>query len=451
MRETPKLHGGRPSGLFTALLGLLVATGYMTPAGAQVERISIADDGAQANADSYEAAISDDGSILAFRSNADNMITGDTNDWTDIFLRDIDAGTTVRVSLQPDGSEMPIYSRVPSISDDGGTVAFESRGRENGVTLTAVFDTATGAVEHLLPREVSGNPASRNMARLLPNLSGNGRFVAFHSKSTFQDAYPASVRPPDDDANVTFDVFAFDIETDPAPPLERVSRDSSGDEGRGESASATLSDDGNVVAFHSFADDLIADDLNESQDVFVRFRSSGITLMASLTPSGTPGNGDSVRPFVAGNGEFVAFRSQASDLVAGDTNGHWDIFVRDLTTGTTERVSVANDGTQADHNSFEPSLSDDGRFAAFRSLAANLVPGDANARADVFVHDRTTDQTVRVSEPSAMESDGHSYNPVISGDGAWIAFESDATNLVPGDTNGARDIFRAPNPFAGGQ
>lgn len=423
----------------------------MTTASAQIERISIADDAAQANADSYEAAISDDGGIVAFRSNADNLVADDTNDWTDVFLRDIHAGSTIRVSLQPDGSEMLTYSMAPSISDDGGVVAFESRGREAGVTLTAVFDAATGAVEHLLPREVRGNPGSRNTGRLQPSLSGNGQFVAFHSKSTFQAAYPASVRPPNDDANGTFDVFVFDIATDPRPPLERVSRDSSGDEGRGESAAATLSDDGNVVAFHSYADDLVADDLNGHEDAFVRFRDAETTLMVSVTPSGLPGNGDSLRPFISGNGDFVAFRSLAPDLVAGDTNGHWDIFVRDLTTDTTERVSIASDGTESNHDSFEPGLSDDGRFVVFRSMAANLVPGDANARADVFVHDRDTGATARVSKPATGESDGHSYNPVISGDGAWIAFESDATNLVAGDSNGARDIFRAPNPLAGGQ
>ncbi|MGK7296956.1 MAG: TolB family protein [Candidatus Wenzhouxiangella sp. M2_3B_020] len=441
-----------PVGQYLRAALLALAAAACSTGNAQIERISVADDEAQANADSYQASISDDGSVVAFRSNADNLITGDTNDWTDVFLRDMDTGTTARISLQPDGSETPAYSMAPSISDDGNTVAFESRVQMNKVTLTAVFDATTGTVEQLLPREVSGNPASRHKGRLLPSLSGNGQFVAFHSKSPFQDAYPASVRPPNDDANGTFDVFVFDIATDPAPPLERVSRDSSGDGGRGESASATLSDDGNVVAFHSYADDLVADDLNGHEDAFVRFRNAGSsTLMVSVTPAGIPGNGDSLRPFVSGNGDFVAFRSQASDLVAGDTNGHWDIFVRDLTTDTTERVSVASDGNQAEHDSFEPGLSDDGRFVVFRSMAANLVAGDTNARADVFVHDRTTGETIRVSGPATGESDGHSYNPVISGDGGWIAFESDATNLVPGDTNAARDVFRVANPLAGGQ
>jgi Tol biopolymer transport system component len=442
------------------VLALLAACWLAPHAAAQVERVSVAGDESQANADSYDAAVSDDGSVVAFRSNADNLITSDTNDWTDVFLRDFGARTTIRASIQPDGSETPAYSMAPSISDDGNTVAFESRAQPDTVTLTAVFDATTGTVQQLLPREFNGNPSSRNKARLLPSLSGNGRFVAFHSKSTFQDAYPAGVRPPNDDGNGTFDVFVFDIATDPAPPLERVSRDSAGDGGRGDSASATLSDDGNVVAFHSFADDLISvalnghDDLNGHEDAFVRFRggvSAGTTLMVSVTPSGAPGNGDSVRPFVSGDGEFVAFRSQASDLVVGDTNGRWDIFVRDLTNGTTERVSVSSSGAQSDHDSFEPGLSDDGRFVVFRSMATNLVDGDANARVDIFVHDRVAHETALVSAPPGGSSNGHSFQPAISGDGAWVVFESDATNLVAGDTNGARDVFRVANPLAGGQ
>jgi len=375
-------------------------------------------------------------------------VADDTNDWTDVFLRDVAAGTTIRVSPQPDGSETPTFSLLPRISDDGNLVAIESRG-SNSVTLTAIYDVASGAVEHLLPREISGNPSPPTKARLQPVLSGDGRSVAFHSKSTFQDAYPDSVRPPDDDNNGTFDVFVFDVASNPRPPVARVSRDSSGGEARAESASATLSVNGNVVVFHSYAEDLVDGDLNESEDVFVRYRSTGATLLVSATPSGGLANGGSVRPFVSGDGNFVAFRSQASDLVPGDTNGHWDIFVRDLAADTTERVSVSSAGVEADHNRFEPGLSDDGRFVVFRSMATNLVAGDDNARGDVLVHDRDTGQTALVSAPPGGSADGHSFQPAISGSGEWIVFESDATNLVADDTNGARDVFRAANPLFG--
>jgi Tol biopolymer transport system component len=170
----------------------------------------------------------------------------------------------------------------------------------------------------------------------------------------------------------------------------------------------------------------------------------------SITPAGFAGNGGSFNPAVSADAMVVAFRSEASDLIAGDDNGRWDIFVRDRAAATTTRISVASDGTQADHHSSEASISDDGRFVAFRSLATNLVPGDTNGRADIFVHDRATGQTVRVSQPAVGESDGNSAAPAISGNGAWIVFESDATNLVAGDTNAARDIFRAANPMAAG-
>ena len=143
------------------------------------------------------------------------------------------------------------------------------------------------------------------------------------------------------------------------------------------------------------------------------------------------------------------FRSLATNLVDNDTNGVWDIFVHDIGTGNTERVSVATDGTQANSGSFSAQISDDGRFVVFRSNASNLVADDSNQRFDIFVRDRSAGETVRVSIPDGGgEPDNHSYLPAISGDGTCIVFESDATNLVGDDTNRARDIFLTPNPLA---
>ena len=171
----------------------------------------------------------------------------------------------------------------------------------------------------------------------------------------------------------------------------------------------------------------------------------------SVSSAGDQGNDDSVEAMISGDGAFVAFRSLASNLVAGDGNGRWDIFVHQRATGITTRVSVSSAGVEANHDSFSPSISDDGRFVAFRSNASNLVAGDGNARQDIFVHDRMSGTTVRVSMPDGGgEADGHSDLPAISGDGQWIVFESDATNLVPADTNRSRDIFRVANPLNGG-
>jgi Tol biopolymer transport system component len=143
------------------------------------------------------------------------------------------------------------------------------------------------------------------------------------------------------------------------------------------------------------------------------------------------------------SGQFVAFASPASNLVAGDTNGVSDIFVRDRLNNLTERVSVASNGAQADGESISPSISQDGRFIAFVSYATNLVPNDTNNAPDIFVHDRQTGQTRRVSVSSSGEqANGPSDSPAISADGAFVAFDSFASNLVPNDTLGERDVFR---------
>ena len=415
---------------------------------AQVERISLADDGSEANAGSYQPALSGDGSVVAFRSNADNLDAGDTNAQSDIFVRDLGAGTTRRVSLQPDGSQSVSYNRFPGISDDGTRVVFAGAAA-SVVTVTAIVDLDAEplTVTHLLPRDQNGFPAAPLQTRLQPALSGNGRFVTFHAFHTFADAHPASVRPLADDTNGAHDVFVLDIEAQPATPLERVSRDSLGDQGRGDSISGSLSDNGRWVAFDSLADDLVPGDANEKSDVFIHDRDTGTTELVSADSNGLFGNDESRNAHVSGNGQFVAFRSRASNLVEADDNARWDIFVRDRGAGTTERVSVSSTGVEGNNNSMEASISDDGRFVAFRSLASNLVVDDENERSDIFVHDRDTGETVLVSRALGEPSNGSSANPAISGDGAWIAFESDATNLVAGDANGARDLFRVPNPL----
>src|SRR3954451_1628681 len=166
------------------------------------------------------------------------------------------------------------------------------------------------------------------------------------------------------------------------------------------------------------------------------------TRRVSLAASGAQGNGHSLAAAVSADGRYVAFYSSATNLVPGDTNKARDVFVRDTKAGMTTRISVAAAGTEADGNSFEPAISADGRYVAFHSDASNLVPGDTNGADDVFVKDRQTGATTRVSVNTAgAEADGGSYTPAMSADGRLVAFLSDATNIVPGDTNQARDVF----------
>jgi hypothetical protein len=154
------------------------------------------------------------------------------------------------------------------------------------------------------------------------------------------------------------------------------------------------------------------------------------------------GNSISAQPSISADGQFVAFQSYSSNLVAGDANNYSDIFVRDRSAGITERVSVDSSGAEGDSNSEWASISSDGRFVAFSSFASNLVAGDTNGKDDVLVHDRTTGTTERVSvDSSGVEGNGDSDAPSISADGHIVAFESGASNLVAGDTNGAYDAF----------
>jgi hypothetical protein len=166
--------------------------------------------------------------------------------------------------------------------------------------------------------------------------------------------------------------------------------------------------------------------------------------------SGNEGNGNSLRAAISADGRYVAFMSWASNLVPGDTNGSADVFVHDLQTGATTRLSVDSDGNQGNGDSWNPAISADGRYVAFQSWASNLVPGDTNGSADVFVHDLQTGATTRLSvDSSGNEGNDESYDPAVSADGRYVAFESLASNLVPGDTNDEWDIFvhdRGPTP-----
>ncbi len=206
--------------------------------------------------------------------------------------------------------------------------------------------------------------------------------------------------------------------------------------------SPSLSNDGSVAAFSSLSATLVSGDVNGVADVFVR--SGTTTTRVSVTPGGAGGNGASVDPQVSADASIVAFVSDADDLVAGDTNGAADVFVADLVSGTVTRVSVGAGGAQANAASSEPAVSADGRYVVFTSAASNLVGGDTNGASDVFVHDRNSGTTTRVSVTAAgAQANGASRAGAISPSGKWVAFESDATNLVGGDSNGNTDVFAA--------
>jgi Tol biopolymer transport system component len=225
--------------------------------------------------------------------------------------------------------------------------------------------------------------------------------------------------------------------------LEGVSRSAGGELGNGSSFSAHLSEDGRFVAFTSFATNLVPGDTNGEGDIFVKDRTTGAIVRASVSASGGQADATSTASKISSDGRYVAFKTVATNLVPGDTNGQLDVFVKDLVTGALERVSVAADGTEGNNFSDQCSLSGDGRYVAFRSWANNLVPNDTNGFWDIFVKDRVSGAIVRASTSAAgAPANRWSQEPSLSRDGRYVAFGSTAGNLVPEPANGQFQIYR---------
>ena len=211
-------------------------------------------------------------------------------------------------------------------------------------------------------------------------------------------------------------------------------------EADGASSEPTLSKNGRYVAFVSSATNLAKKDKNDQADVFVRDLKKGKTQRVSLGRRGAEPNCGCFHPVISGNGKFVAFSSFATNLVRRDKNESADVFLRDLKKRQTTRISVGPKGKEADGDSYQPAISASGRSVAFASDATNLAKGDENGLADVYV--RKGRRTVRISRGlEGDEPDGDSLAPAISAKGKAVAFSSSATNLVEGDGNAVADVF----------
>jgi Tol biopolymer transport system component len=225
----------------------------------------------------------------------------------------------------------------------------------------------------------------------------------------------------------------------------RVSVGSTGNQGNQPSGywHPAISANGLCTAFDSWASNLVPGDTNGYEDIFVHDATRDKTVRASVDGAGNQTtDGPSWSAAINEDCRYIAFQTSASNLVPGDSNGSFDVFVHDQQSGETERVSVDSQGRQAGGASGSPKLSSDARYVAFYSTAEDLVVGDDNHEDDVFVHDRQTGETKRVSVDSAgRQADGYSEDPAISSDGRYVAFDSNASNLVADDTNGAADVF----------
>lgn len=228
-----------------------------------------------------------------------------------------------------------------------------------------------------------------------------------------------------------------------ADDLFRISIGNGGNQANGPSGFVTFSADGRYAAFDSQASNLVAGDTNLANDIFVRDRQLGTTKRVNLGTAGAQGDFDSYCPMISDDGRYVLFSSYATNLVPNDLNNTVDVFLRDLVTNTTEMLSVDSNGVHGNGASFLPTGSADMRYVVFVSDATNLDPADGNGVDDIFLRDRLTQTTTRITYgPGGIESDGHSNYPILAADGRYVSFSSYATNLVIGDINGFGDVFR---------
>jgi Tol biopolymer transport system component len=427
-----------------ALVGLVV----VAPAfGATAERISVSATGEQGNGGSFSAAMSADGRYTAFVSYASNLVSGDSNNACDVYLRDNSNGGTELISVSSTEEQVVTQSCLvrPAISADGRSVAFHSDAAglvpNDTSTNSDIFvrDRELGTTERVSVGS-NGETALGNGTEYANSLdlaiSADGRFVAFMSSGrnliAGREIYETHVYVRDRVTGTT----------------EIVSERPDGQPTNGPAAQPSLSADGRYVAFVSYSEGLVPGDDNLGPDVFVRDRATGTTTAASVSSTGAlpkyiNSRPQSEQPSISSDGRHVAFSSNASDLVPGDNNLSPDVFVRDRVGETTRMASVTATGEQASGgDSVGPSISADGRYVAFHSSAGNLSPGGGFGTYDIILFDATSG----VTKPLTIGQDygeDDSIFPSLTATGSQVAFASRNNDLVPDDTNGVIDVFRA--------
>ncbi len=374
---------------------------------------------ASGNGFSAQPGVSADGRFAVFESRASDLAPDDINGSTSVFLRDTVTGTTRLLS----SGITAFSSQAPVISGNGSNIVFQS-------------NISGGQALHVHLRTLNTNQAVNVRANgtlstgiaSAPSISSNGHVIAFTSTAT--DMAVVS------DQNGTSDVFVRDLLTQTTTLLS-VNRTGTAT-GNGQSSSPKVSSDGRYVAFLSQATNLVANDANRTADVFLRDLQTGTTILVSRNRLGTgSGNGTSDQPSISADGRYVAFSSFASDLTANDLNLGRDVFLFDRVTGVNTLVSANRAGNgSGSHPSQQPSLSANGRFVAFESVATNLVANDFNGtQTDVFVRDVVAGTTVLASVDCAGlgSANDSSFSPSLAGDGRSVVFLSRASDLTGGD------------------
>lgn len=455
-----RMHAPRWLWSAAALILVMVALSPLPAEARQfytIKRVSVSSTGVQ-GINIQDPVINNSGSVIAFWSDKEGLVPGDTNFAGDVFVHNRSNNQTYRVSLgfggvqtaRTDGN-LPISYPDIDISDDGCSVVYSSDAQnitQQGGQQTADvnnttdvflvnwclggFPTNPNQTLHISKNYGSGQQA--NGGNTNPKISGSANVVLWRSNANNLVA---------GDTNNTPDIFLMDL--GPGVPISRVNVGSGGTQANIEDGTMTfdVSDNGNIVVFASIANNLVPGDTNNSPDIFIRNRAANTTIRINGTGGVQPNNG-SFNPTVSDDGNIVAFRSNANNLVPGDTNGVGDIFRYNIATGEIKRVSVSSEGTQSNFPSDRPSIDDNGRYISFYSDATTLVYGDTNGSGDIFLHDHNTSITTRVSVRDGNGGQGNGPSgqiSAISDSGTVIAWESFQDNIVPNDTNATSDVF----------
>ena len=400
-----------------------------------------------------DPVVSANGRFVAFESSAFNLTAlNDTNGSSDIFVRDLQTGTTVLVSINLAGTGAGNgHSRKPTMSADGRYVAFQSDANNlvandtNTWTDTFVRDLQTNTTRLLSTNSTStgsGNQSSENAV-----ISANGKTVVFKSFATNIVSF---------DNNNRVDVFAHDVPTgvtrivscDVACTAPGNNDSFTANVPKDKAPRALISNDGRFVVFESRATNLVSTpDLNESQDVFVRDLTTGITTLVSINSAGNASsNGGGHTPVISGNGRFVFFQTGATDLSPNDSAFPGDdLYVRDLQTNTTQLVTVTttNTGSNVHAAIFFPVVSEDGRYVTFQSRANTYVTDDADTGIDIFRRDLQTNTTILISvNVGTPGGDNETAGAVMSADGRFVSFVAFGSGFAATpDTNARADVF----------
>jgi hypothetical protein len=388
-----------------------------------------------------DSALSADGRIAVFSSSAE-LVPGYDNDYFDVYAYDKSTNKIELISIGIDGQPADFESGRPTVSADGRYVAYWTAARNlPGENMRCIdFQPCSIIVVHdrVTKKNKAANVDSQGQrldaGQETPAISAHGQFVAFSSMS--------AVTPKD--TNNSRDILVRDMN---ASTTTIVSVDNYGQPGNWASHEPSISGNGKFITFTT-GSRLVAPDTNGTEDIYIYFLQLHSIMLLTTADDGRVRKAPSGDSVISTDGRFVAFYSGAQ-LVAKDTNKVWDIYVHDLIEGTRRRVSVASNGTPANGFNYKPSISGNGRFIAFASDATNLVAADTNERTDVFVHDRFAGVTRRVSVAAhnGPQAIGGSYGPSISDDGKSVLFSSFASNLYPGPTHGT-PLYLAYNPVA---